>query len=325
MAFESKRNIPTPDTKRVNIVADIDDYKDAPYYALLRRVPRGLFAHHIQKIEESNFSPEEATAYLENVLSKRIEVMTTTVVSEPRFQSVFQKSPHIIKDIETSVFTGENNFLGSGTTAKVKRMDIPLPDGTTATIAVKYVVHPTAKTLSASGEHDVVYEAELLTTIENLEEREHINKDIIRVPHPFFHHTTDKLQCYGMECIDGINLQEALEEDTNPKVKEILRILGTSRLATLPVDEIFAEVEKFFAAIHEYCLHGDIKPRNIMVSRTGTLYIIDFGQAVLNNNISEKEQEQMLNLREEEVLLTRQSIVYFLQKLQAEKHHANRL
>ena len=52
-----------------------------------------------------------------------------------------------------------------------------------------------------------------------------------------------------------------------------------------------------------------------MVSRTGTLYIIDFGQAVLNNNVSEKAQDQLMNLREDEIKLARQTIVYLLQKL----------
>ena len=291
---------------------EIADYKDAPYYKLLLKLPKELIVQHLQKIESEEYDDETATTYIENILAKRTEAVTKTFASTHELEELFHTSPEILKNIETTVFTDEDNFLGSGTTAKVKQLDVTMPSGTKEKFAVKYVVFPNQKTLSAAAEYAVVHEAELLTTLEALEESEHIDKDIIRVPHPYFHHTTDKIQCYGMELIDGINLQQALEEGIDEELKNSLL---NSPLANRPIEEIFTEVNKFFNAIHKYCIHGDIKPRNIMVSRTGTLYIIDFGQAVLNNNVSEKAQDQLMNLREDEIKLARQTIVYLLQKL----------
>jgi serine/threonine protein kinase len=67
--------------------------------------------------------------------------------------------------------------------------------------------------------------------------------------------------------------------------------------------------------MHEYCLHGDIKPGNIMISSTGVFYVIDFGQSILINSIPESAQEQMYTLREDEVKISKDSVRRFMQVL----------
>ena len=64
-------------------------------------------------------------------------------------------------------------------------------------------------TLSASAEHDMLHEMERIQIIEEMERN--MSFKYFRVPHPYFHHQTEHIQCYGMELIDGANLQEILD------------------------------------------------------------------------------------------------------------------
>lgn len=302
MNFEFKRNVPEP---------ELADYKDEMFYPLLCKLPKQLALRHIQQIEDDALSDEEATDYLLNVIKQRIEIGKETVVSDPTLESFFTSHPNFLHDIETSIFSSKENMLGFGMTAKVKSAEVTASDGTPQKIAIKYVITPTEKTLSASGEHEVLREVELLTQLEKLENEEKVDTTIIRVPHPYFHHKTNTIQCYGMELVDGANLQEGLDDTMSPELKLQLQTVFANR----EKEAITNEVEKCLNAVHKHCLHGDMKPRNLMVDKNGTFFIIDFGQAVLNINISEKQLEQIENLREEEIKATKLAITLFLNKL----------
>ncbi len=298
---------------------DLEDYRDETYYSLLLQIPKDLRGVHMSKCERQGMSAEEIFSYLTETITKRKEAVTKTGISEERFKKIFSETPQLLTDLETTIYDNKENYLGSGTTAKVKSFEITTQEGGVETVAVKYIVYPKPGTKSAEEEHDILREVRFLTVIEKLEDESHIDKEIIRVPHPYFHHSTDKIQCYGMECIDGYNIQQLLNEPIDPEFKKAVK---DSPFMKRDVELTYAEIEKFFHATHKYCLHGDIKDRNIMISRTGTIYVIDFGQARLNTDIFEKDQEALENLREEEIRMAKNStlraIVYLMQKLQAE-------
>lgn len=303
--------VPKRETKEVAL-PEIDDYADAPYFPLLRKIPQALVAKHLRQIEKDGMDDATAESYLRAVLERRSEAMTTTVVSEPALQGIFERMPGLLKQIETTVFNNPEMYLGKGQTARVQRLDLVLPD-TSLSLAIKYVTSPTEKTLTAAGEHDVIKEAELLTTIEIGEEQHRVNKNLIRVPHPYFHHTTDKLQCYGMEHINGKTLKQIFEGEADDAFLDILR---KSPVNTLPIEELDIEITKFWNAVHDYCLHGDVKPGNMMVDKTtGTFYIIDFGQAVPNLSVPAGGEEQVENLRDDEIKITHQAIMQLRRRL----------
>jgi RIO-like serine/threonine protein kinase len=70
--------------------------------------------------------------------------------------------------------------------------------------------------------------------------------------------------------------------------------------------------------MHTVCLHGDIKPANLMVSRDGRIMPIDLGQAVLTNNISEADYESFENLKEDEKKKAKLVLAIFLRKAHEE-------
>src|SRR5262249_8882613 len=96
------------------------------------------------------------------------------------------------------------NYLGHGKTARVKSFEL---DGLEDDLAVKYLLTPTQKTLSAKGEYDMIQEAKRLTEIEREEKRLGAGENI-SVPHVHFHFKRGKFQCYGMELIKGTTLEQ---------------------------------------------------------------------------------------------------------------------
>jgi serine/threonine protein kinase len=61
-------------------------------------------------------------------------------------------------------------------------------------------------------------------------------------------------------------------------------------------NELHAQVDAFMNAVHEICLHGDIKLGNVMINNTGQLYLIDFGQSLHVRNMEEKTRDQFENI-----------------------------
>lgn len=282
----------------------MEDYTDAPFYSILRAIPSELRTKHLTYIENNGLSDEEASDYLKQILERRKEVMTETHVSDLSFsEKIKGRSDEIFKQIETSVYSDPENYLGGGMTARVMYFEIADPaTGETLPTAVKYLVTPTEMTLSASAEHDMLLEVERIQTIEELEAPVHLKH--IKVPHPLFHHQNSTVQCYGMELVDGFDLSADLLNMPEGTDKDTV----VENLAKLDIDTVEQEIETFFTRMHTYCLHGDIKPANLMVDKTGMFYVIDFGQSRLVNDIPDKAQEQLYTLREDEIKFTKDII-----------------
>jgi serine/threonine protein kinase len=305
MKFEHPRNVP----KHQDYF--IEDHITESYYPLLLKLPRELRERHVAVVEEHKMNASEATAYLEGVLEQRHEATTETFVSDARVVTILaEPSLHerVLTMLESTVF--QSPTIGEGQTAKIKRFDLESVDGTESIpMAIKYLLTPTAKTLSASGEHDMLREVERMSTIEEIEHHEGIER--IRVPHPYLHHKNELIQCYGMEFIDGADLRQVIEGEVDDELLDTLSPYFDKEKE----QEIQAEFERFLTAMHTYCLHGDIKPANIMVNRDGRFYLIDFGQSILVNDIDDTGRSQLDNLRELELEQTKTTIRLFIKKI----------
>ncbi len=292
---------------------EVTDYEDAPYYHLLHKLPSELASRHMQYIESEQMTDAEAGVYLENVLESRIESTTHSDISDERIRELVSgHEKELFNALETTVFNSLDNYLGTGMTAKVKAYTVAFGESSVP-MAIKYVVTPTEKTITAEQEHNVIKEVERMRMIEAVEIIHERRSKYIRVPHPYLYHTTESLQLYGMELIDGVTLEQACAEGTLPS--DMKEALQKSQLTTVPEEELNGYIKRFFETMHQYCLHGDIKPRNIMVSREGILYVIDFGQSVMIHNIPAGAEEQLENLKEDEIRQTQLAVRQMLQKV----------
>ena len=61
---------------------------------------------------------------------------------------------------------------------------------------------------------------------------------------------------------------------------------------------LLEEVDAFIRTVHEVCLHGDIKLKNIMVDEQGMLYLIDFGQSVPVDTMTEETRDQFESIKD---------------------------
>jgi hypothetical protein len=196
------------------------------------------------------------------------------------------------------LFASREHILGSGMTARVKSLQI---EGFDAPIAVKYLVTPTSKTLSAQGEHDMLYEVEVVTSVEKQEAQRGIGH-YIRVPHPYFYYKRGSLQCYGMSQINGVRLDQIMHNDGayHPLRDEVIAALRSRYGSPEERTALQHEVAPFMEAVHQVCLHGDLAPRNIMVDTNGVFYLIDFGQSVSARLETDDSHDQFENLRAHE-------------------------
>jgi serine/threonine-protein kinase RIO1 len=283
-----------------------EDYIDNPLlYGLMKRLPQELVVLHANKIESENKSDEEAIIYLKDILRKRESAVTVSSISDEEVKKQLEgRESEIFEHIENDLFFDQESQIGNGMTAKVKLYEIQTETLIIPT-AVKYLVTPTSKTLSAQGEHDMIREVERMIEIEELERKDEELLPHVKVPHPYFHHRTENVQCYGMEYIDGVTLEQAvagkwrrpgMEEDVLKSIKD------------LDLKQILNEIDLFYDNMHEYCLHGDMKPGNMMIDRDGKIYIIDFGQSVLISHIPDKAREQLEVLKEDERKISKDAI-----------------
>ncbi len=306
----------SPGTARAEsaVTPDVEDYADNEVlYRLLRRLPDELRQEHLARIE--HLEDEEAEGYLYALHERRNAALRETAVSDEVLRPYFESNQERLwQALETEVFTSEENHIGAGTTARIKRLDLAgyaEDDALPASLAVKYLVSPNSKTLSASGEHDMVAEVEQMQAIERAEIAA-IGADArVRVPHPYFYYQKGKTQCYGMELVDGVNLEQGISGSLQPAMREELARV----FAEVDREMLFKEIDAFFDTMHSICIHGDIKPRNLMASRDGKIYVIDFGQSVLATSVDEKSQTAFEELKEAEKASTRDAVRFFLDAL----------
>lgn len=291
---------------------ELEDFADSPQLTtLLKRLPAELRQVHMQRI--ADLSDEEATGYLYALHESREEALRESDVSDESLTVYFgEHEKEIFSALETHVFSSTENHVGAGTTARIKSFDLSqFGQDEAPTVAVKYLVSPTQKTLSVSGEHDLLAELEQLKKIEEVEREALGMHSRLRVPHPYFYYRKGKTQCYAMELIDGFNLEQAVDEDMRPDQKEALR----SALENLDEEALMEEIDVFFSTMHSICLHGDTKPRNIMVSNTGQFYIIDFGQSVLATSVDERSGPAFDQLKEDEKSNAKNIVKRFLKTI----------
>ena len=87
--------------------------------------------------------------------------------------------------------------------------------------------------------------------------------------------------------------------------KDFKERLQQTPLLTLDATELDGFIERFFATMHTYCIHGDIKPRNLMLGENGVIYVIDFGQSILVHNVPGGAEVQLDNLMDDEIASTK--------------------
>lgn len=282
------------------IAPEIEDFAHRSFFNELKKIPTELRDTHLIHIDKNDYTDEEAAAYIASILEHRNDALTETVISDSTiYEKMKSQQDTILRALETEVFSSQENYLGSGMTAKVKYYEIfDQASNESVPVAVKYLLTPTEMTLSASSEHDMLLEVERIQKVEEIEREE--NLTYIRVPHPYFHHQNEKIQCYGMELIDGFDLSKSLLNMPAGKDKDNL----VQSLAAIPEVVIEQEIRTFFKKMHTYCIHGDIKPANLMVDKNGLFYVIDFGQSRLVSEIPDDAQEQLYVLQDDEIKTT---------------------
>lgn len=294
---------------------DIDDFADKKeLYTLLKRFPKDLIEQHLEHIE--NLSEEEALAYVHTFAERRENAKKDFLVSDLSVRTLFEGHEREIQDaLETRVFNDEDNFLGEGQTARVKRFRYR-GQSKEQPMAIKYLLHPREGTLPIDQEHNLLAEVEQLHRIEGVEKAVGATR-FIKVPHPYFYYKKGAVQCYGMEEVDGVNLAQFRDGKYDPALKEDLK----KAFEHIDRKELEDEVRKFFDAMHSICLHGDIfidRPGNIMVSRTGAFYVIDFGESTRASGINEQLSELYSEEQEKETLAAQTEILKFLDVLYAD-------
>lgn len=297
----ARATTPEPDS------SDIDDLiasEPSEVQALFDQLPKPLWKKQYDTMishvanDDVDVLTDNKVAYLSNVLEARRTTFEEFKSNDPRFQEI---TPREFGEKLQGLLESAEEFLGAGQTARVKRLTVA--DGKRA--AVKYLLTPTEKTLSAGGEHDMLWEVETVTRLEEEGQKLDAGKRI-RVPHPYFYYKNKKLQCYGMEEIEGCTIEQLISNETPNTVAEIdqratVREAVRQRYADAREQEaLYAEIERFASATHKVCLHGDIKSANLMVNKDGTIYLIDFGQSVDVNTMSDKTREQFENLEADE-------------------------
>ncbi len=233
-------------------------------------------------------------------------------MSDPTLKRYFEgREKEIFSYIENDLSFGDRHLLGEGATAKVKAYYFETSE-VAVPMAVKYVLTPIQGTVSAAEEYRILGEVEKIREIEKLESKDADKHVHVRVPHPYFQYESTKVQCYGMELVQGLTLHQVIEGDW---IDEEQREKIKAALAGLSREQIQQEFEIFINNIHEYYLHNDIKPANIMISEEGIFYIIDFGQSEALVNMPGKTPEQIQSLKQDEVMKTKLAITRFFQAI----------
>jgi serine/threonine protein kinase len=281
-----------------------------------RLLPKELWVRHFTVIEKFAEGVEEETSlaeqqknYMTIILGEREKAIVECVVSDEVLKQRWAEVPEMQEQLFRmlrEVLTSTDNLLGAGTTAQVKRMHMEEIEGS---VAVKYLLAPKNGTLSARDEHTMLSEVETITRIEEAEHRMGVGNHI-RVPHPYFSYERGKFQCYGMEEVQGVML-ETLRKGENSRIEvqdTIMNALRTRYASEEAREVLWKEIDAFVTAMHEVCLHGDIKDRNIMVDTEGRFYLIDFGQSVTMGSMVEKTRSRFDELADEERRLMRDRI-----------------
>jgi len=300
-----RERIPSPRIEKPIDTSEIAEWLDTEpdeVRGLFKQLPRQLWSRHYQALEDlAAKNPAQdpisqvrgKVGYLANIVSARKAGLEEFKSEDVNFQELMS-DPKLGERLQ-GLLESPDDMLGAGQTAQVKRLALSGKD-----VAVKYLLTPTEQTRTAEGEHDMLWEVETVTHIEEEENKAGIGKRI-RVPHPYFFYKNDKLQCYGMKEVRGRNIEQLVRggasAEGSVQPEAIWSALRQRYADPKEQESLFAELDSFSDAMHKVCLHGDIKLANMMVDEEGTIYLIDFGQSVDTNSMTDKTREQFENLQ----------------------------
>jgi uncharacterized protein (UPF0297 family) len=276
---------------------DRSAYESSTFYGLLMKLPPSLISEELKKgMEDGELSDEVITEELQKIFENRESVLTESHVYDSSFSENVGDRKEAFFESLVALLSEKGNRIGSGTTAEVMKTEaLNQETGNTISLAIKYLLTPNEGTLSAQMESAVLAEVERIKTVEEIENGE--NLKYISVPHPYFHFKNSKIRCYGMQQIMGFDLEGDFSYIENKASrKELIR-----KVAEIDIDQINKELETFFKKMHEYCLHGDVKPKNLMLDTDGKFYLIDFGQSRLATDMPDKPLEEIYNMQDDEV------------------------
>lgn len=316
---------PQPNAWTVEDIQQELETSDPELFRYMRLLPPQLWIRHfneLQKIEKARAEQPDSIRearinYILGIVESREQAIETFESRDPELQ---RESPHVWRDRLRSLLVGGGNNLGAGMTARVKLLRL---DNRTDPIAVKYLLTPTAKTLSVDAEYELSREVEIITDVETAEDEARTHERI-SLPYPLFNYKRGALQCYGMAHIDGLTLEQlASESGVSESQKDAIMSAVRERYATDDARRaLLAEVDEFTTSMHEVCLHGDIKLGNVMIDKQARLYLIDFGQAVRMREMTEKTREQFENLQEHERDQMRECVKSLMRTSNAPREYA---
>jgi len=287
--------------------AKIADYEDEVFYGQLRQFPPELAQRHITFIEAESLNDEEAGEYLLQQLALREQAVQVMGISDESLAEAISSEAEFFEHIRSTLFEDSESIIGHGTTSKICQYRIA-----DRQLAIKYVVTPKANTRSAASEHNVIREFERMCIIESLESESESKHPLIKTPHPQFHFKDARIQCYGMEQIKGNGFDQILGNTASDANMESFR---ESQLSEASLEDILEQVEEFFRTMHSYCIHGSLKADNIMLSTSGEIYIIDFGDSTLLSETEQITPEQLATNMDDEIKITKQLVTSVYRKV----------
>lgn len=174
------------------------------------------------------------------------------------------KNPEIQAEVLAVAQQIENNFgnsdyfLGGGTVGKVYRTPYA------PHVCVKYIFDTNMQVRHGNTMRD---------EIGYLEDLDGFTVEGVKVPQVYFDHISDKVTCFGMETIEGLSLDQIID---NPEACDFINELRTQNQ-----QEVLRRMKMFIEKLHKEknIVHRDLATRNIMVDKKGGWYVIDFGKA----------------------------------------------
>lgn len=257
-----------------------EDYEDL-VDALFATIPQELKDKQLAKYQAQQYTLKQAT-------------YEALVFLEKRKEGWFYEGNELSKNSLINAIKSINGiqyeidqFIGKGKAAKV--FQIPNDER----FCVKFLHTPAQQLNTMEQEFHALtdaYNSSSLFSIIHIPKPEALAKNI-----------SGEKSFFTMEQVFGCTLLELIEYPS--KKEQILKSLQMTEeelIAFLTDKDKHSKIEKDLEIMHKKgVIHGDIHPRNIMISKNGSLYLIDFGNFVLPTAIhTNTPYEQIENVKD---------------------------